>query len=75
MPVLVDASCVRLRWGFMSELVVERANVAKVVAGEMEAPKGETADLSSLGGAPCWIVPKSPVAFKPLLGRERAVAS
>lgn len=57
----------------MSELVVERTYISKVVVGEFGAPKGERADFLSLGGSPCWLVLDALVPFKPLIGKTKSV--
>ena len=72
-PILVDGRSVFISWGFMYWMRIERSNVDAVVRGDLEAPKSESADLSSLGGSPCWLILKEPVEFNPVVGKVRKV--
>lgn len=72
-PILVGETSVLARWDFMSELRFERSSVREVVLGDIDVPRAERADLSSLGGSPCWVALESPVAYRPLLGKARTV--
>lgn len=72
-PILVGESRVLLRWGLFPEMDLDRSNVADVVIGDIDAPRGERADLSSLGGSPCWVVLREPVERKSLIGGTRMV--
>lgn len=72
-PILVGESSVLVRWGFLSEMRFDRANVASVVIGDLDAPRSERVDLSSLGGSPCWVVLREPVERRSLIGKVRMV--
>lgn len=70
-PILVGESSVLVRWGFLSEVRLDRSNVEGVVIGDLDAPRSERVDLSSLGGSPCWIVLKEPMEHRTLTGKVR----
>lgn len=72
-PILVGESLVLVRWGLLSEVRFDRSNVEDVVIGDLDAPRGERIDLSSLGGSPCWVVLREPVKRKSLTGRAKMV--
>ena len=72
-PILVGESSVLVRWGFLSEMRFDRANVASVVIGDLDAPRSERVNLSSLGGSPCWVVLREPVEHRSLIGKARMV--
>lgn len=72
-PILVSESRVLIRWGLFPGVHLDRSNVADVVIGDLDAPRGERVDLSSLGGSPCWVVLREPMERKPLIGRAKTV--
>lgn len=45
----------------------------EVVIGELDAPKSESVDLSSLGGSTCWAILKEPAERSSLTGKVKMV--
>lgn len=72
-PILVGESSVLVRWGDLSEVRLDCPNVESVAIGDLDAPRSERVDLSSLGGPPCWVVLREPVEHRSLTGKVRMV--
>ena len=70
---LVGRSSVLIRWGFLSDIRLDRSNVKEVVIGEFDAPKAESVDLSSLEGSTCWVILKEPVERRFLAGKVKMI--